>query len=106
MVEIRKGKKISREMLEAGVLALVKYNDDFESPEDAVERIWFAMIEVIECSSHSSRSAAEAEREAIKAIVADHAAWGRSFGVEDICDKIIAAINARSEREGYQPSSS
>lgn len=46
------------------------------------------------------RSALEAERESIKAIVADHAALGCSFGVEDICDKIIAAINARSERKG------
>jgi hypothetical protein len=42
----------------------------------------------------------EAERKAIIKIVDEHAASGRSFGVDAVCDQIIAAINARSEREG------
>lgn len=35
--------EVTPEMIEAGVTELVGYNDDFESAEDAIRRIWQAM---------------------------------------------------------------
>lgn len=56
------------------------YADEIEALHNQVDRL---------------RSAVAAEREACAKIADDHSAWSRSFGSEQTCETIAAAIRAR-----------